>query len=132
MTGIGTPSSQSKIPFPIYVSSGGSFLKNDRLWDSVPAVRRSLPELGEPPCVIEKVPTTEMLMRKLILATLAAVIVAAPLATAVKAEDTTIIKKDSDGDRSKTVIKKNNDVNLLPVPHTEERKTIIKKEHDND
>jgi len=73
-----------------------------------------------------------MLMRKLILATVAAVIVAAPLATAVKAEDTTIIKKDSDGDRSKTVIKKNDDVNLLPVPHTEERKTIIKKEHDND
>ena len=71
-------------------------------------------------------------MRKLILATVAAVIVAAPLATAVKAEDTTIIKKDSDGDRSKTVIKKNDDVNLLPVPHTEERKTIIKKEHDND
>ena len=66
-------------------------------------------------------------MRKLIFASLAAVIVTAPLASVVKAEDTTIIKKD-DGDRSKTIIKKRDDVNVVPVPHTEERKTIIKKE----
>ena len=44
-------------------------------------------------------------MRKLILATVAAVIVTAPMTVAVKAEDTTIIKKDNDtGD--KTVVKK--------------------------
>jgi hypothetical protein len=49
----------------------------------------------------------------------------------VKAEDTTVIKKDNEADRSKTVIKKKNDVNLLPVPHTE-RKTIIKKDQDHD
>ena len=70
-------------------------------------------------------------MRKLILATIAAAIVTAPMITVVKAEDTTIIKRDNDGDRSKTVIKKRDDVNLLPVPHTEEKKTIIKKENDD-
>jgi hypothetical protein len=70
-------------------------------------------------------------MRKLILATMAAAIITAPMATVVKAEDTTIIKKDNDGDRSKTVIKKSDDVNMLPVPHTEEKKTIIKKESDD-
>jgi hypothetical protein len=47
----------------------------------------------------------------------------------VKAEDTTIIKKD-DGDSSKTVIKKRDDMKILPVPHTEEKKTVIKKEVD--
>jgi hypothetical protein len=67
-------------------------------------------------------------MRKLILATMAAALLAAPMATAVRAEDTTIIKKDSDGD--KTVIKKHDEPVLLPVPHTEERKTIIKKDND--
>ena len=66
-------------------------------------------------------------MRKLIFASLAAVIATAPIASVVKAEDTTIIKKD-DGDSSKTIIKKRDDVNVVPVPHTEERKTIIKKE----
>jgi hypothetical protein len=61
------------------------------------------------------------------LAALATVFVAAPIASVVKAEDTTIIKKD-DGDTSKTVIKKRDDVKILPVPHTEEKKTIIKKD----
>ena len=70
-------------------------------------------------------------MRKFILATMAAVIVTAPLATVVKAEDTTVIKRDNGGDRSKTVIKKHEDVNMMPVPHTEQRKTIIKKESDD-
>ena len=69
-------------------------------------------------------------MRKILLATVAAVIATAPLATAVKAEDTTVIKKDGDVDRSTTVIKKRDDVNLLPIPHTEEKKTVIKKEND--
>ena len=66
-------------------------------------------------------------MRKLILATVAVGLLAAPLATAVRAEDTTVIKKN-DGD--KTVIKKHDEPAVLPVPHTEEYKTIIKKDHD--
>jgi len=61
------------------------------------------------------------------------------MASVVKAEETTIIKRDrdrdttvikereSDGDR--TVIEKREELNVLPVPHTEE-KTIIKKERD--
>ena len=45
-------------------------------------------------------------------------------------ESKTVIKKeDSDGNREKTVIKKREELNVLPVPHTEE-KTIIKKERD--
>lgn len=69
-------------------------------------------------------------MHKLILAMVGAAILAAPMASVAKAEDTTVIKKDNDADRSKTVIKKDYDVNMLPVPHTEEHKTIIKKDHD--
>jgi hypothetical protein len=70
-------------------------------------------------------------MRKLILVTMAAFIVTAPMAVAVKAEDTTIIKKDNDtGD--KTVVKKRDELNVLPVPHVEEKKTIIKKDHDDE
>ena len=67
-------------------------------------------------------------MRKLILRMAAVAIITAPMATVVKAEDTTVIKRDGDGD--KTVIKKRDDVNLLPVPHVEEKKTIIKKDND--
>jgi hypothetical protein len=69
-------------------------------------------------------------MRKLILATIAAVIVTAPMTAAVKAEDTTVIKRDNDGD--KTVVKKRDELNVLPVPHVEEKKTIIKKDHDEE
>ena len=62
----------------------------------------------------------------------------APLASVVKAEDTTVIKRDRDEDTTvikrdrdgdKTVIEKRQELNVLPVPHTEE-KTIIKKERD--
>ena len=67
-------------------------------------------------------------MRKILLALAATAVMAAPLATVAKAEDsTTVIKRD--GDR-KTVIKKEHDVNVLPLPHEEERTTVIKKEHD--
>jgi hypothetical protein len=66
-------------------------------------------------------------MRKILLALAATAVMAAPFATVVKAEDTTIIKRDGD---SKTVIKKQNDVKILPVPHEEHRTTVIKKEHD--
>jgi hypothetical protein len=73
-------------------------------------------------------------MRRLILATVAAIIVGVPVGQAVRADDTTVIKRDNDGDQSTTVIKKKHDeVNPLPVPHVEEKqKTIIKKDHDND
>jgi hypothetical protein len=66
-------------------------------------------------------------MRKVIFTCIAAALVVAPVAGIVKAEDTTIIKRDREGD--KTVIKKRDELNVLPVPHTEE-KTIIKKERD--
>jgi hypothetical protein len=68
-------------------------------------------------------------MRKLIFTCIAATLVAAPMTTIVKAEDTTVIKRDRDGDRDKTVIKKREELNVAPVPHTEE-KTIIKKDHE--
>jgi hypothetical protein len=68
-------------------------------------------------------------MRKLIVATVAAVVLGAPVGQAVRADDTTVIKRDNDGDQSTTVIKKKDEVNPLPVPHVEEKKkTIIKKE----
>jgi hypothetical protein len=60
---------------------------------------------------------------------MAVTLVAAPMTTIVKAEDTTVIKRDRDGDRDKTVIKKREELNVAPVPHTEE-KTIIKKDHE--
>ncbi len=70
-------------------------------------------------------------MRKILLALTATAVMAVPFATVVKAEDTTVIKRDGD---SKTVIKKEkeNEVKVLPVPHVEEqhRTTVIKKEHD--
>ena len=66
-------------------------------------------------------------MRKLIFTCIATALATAPMASIVKAEDTTIIKRDSDGD--KTVIKKREELKVLPVPHTED-KTIIKKERD--
>lgn len=66
-------------------------------------------------------------MRKLILSVAAVAIIIAPMATVVKAEDTTVIKRDDEG---KTVIKKRDDVKVFPVPHTEEKKTIIKKDND--
>jgi hypothetical protein len=68
-------------------------------------------------------------MRKLIFTCIAATLVAAPMSTIVKAEETTIIKRDRDGEGDKTVIKKREELKVLPVPHTEE-KTIIKKERD--
>jgi hypothetical protein len=46
-----------------------------------------------------------------------------PMAAAVKAEETTVIKKDVDGDRSKTVIKKKEEPR-------EDKKVIIRKDND--
>ena len=62
-------------------------------------------------------------MRAIMLATTAAFIMSVPMAAAVKAEDTTVIKKDFDGDRTKTVIKKKEEPR-------EEKKVIILKDND--
>jgi len=62
-------------------------------------------------------------MRAIMLATTAAFIMSVPMAAAVKAEDTTVIKKDFDGDRTKTVIKKKEEPR-------EEKKIIIRKDND--
>jgi hypothetical protein len=66
-------------------------------------------------------------MRTLIFICVAAALVIAPMTSIVRADDTTVIKRDNEGD--KTVIKKRDELNVAPVPHTEE-KTIIKKERD--
>jgi hypothetical protein len=75
-------------------------------------------------------------MGKLIFAYIVGALVIAPISSVVKAEETTIIKPDRDGDRDKTIIKeregngdrtvieKREELNVLPVPHTEE-KTIV-------
>lgn len=68
-------------------------------------------------------------MHKLIMATMAAAIMIVPVATAVRAEDTTVIKRNDDGD--KTVVKKRDELHVLPVPRVEEKKTVIKKERDD-
>ena len=68
-------------------------------------------------------------MRKLLMVTMAAAIMTVPMATAVRAEDTTVIKRNDDGD--KTIVKKRDELHVLPVPHVEEKKTVIKKEHDD-
>ncbi len=66
-------------------------------------------------------------MRAIMLAITAAFIMSVPMAAAVKAEDTTIIKKkdDVDGDRSKTIIKKEE-----PRDHDVDKKVIIRKDND--
>jgi hypothetical protein len=64
-------------------------------------------------------------MRAIMLATAAAFIMSVPMAAAVKAEDTTVIKKDVDGDRSKTIIKKEE-----PRDRDVEKKVIIRKDND--
>jgi hypothetical protein len=66
-------------------------------------------------------------MRTLIFTCVAAALVIAPMTSIVRADDTTVIKRDNEGD--KTVIKKRDELNVAPVPYTEE-KTIIKKERD--
>jgi hypothetical protein len=63
-------------------------------------------------------------MRAIMLAVTAAFIMSVPMAAAVRAEETTVIKKDVDGDRSKTVIKKKEE------PRDTEKKVIIRKDND--
>jgi hypothetical protein len=64
-------------------------------------------------------------MRAIMLATAAAFIMSVPMAAAVKAEDTTVIKKDVDGERSKTIIKKEE-----PRDRDVDKKVIIRKDND--
>jgi hypothetical protein len=72
-------------------------------------------------------------MRTLVLAAAAAAIaISVPMASAVKAEDTTVIKKDRDGDSSTTIVKKREELKILPVPHTEEKTVIIRKDHNEE
>jgi hypothetical protein len=70
-------------------------------------------------------------MRTVMLAAAAAALLSVQMAVPVKAQDTTVIKKDTPED-STTVIKKRDDINLLPVPHPEEKKVIIHKDHDDE
>jgi hypothetical protein len=64
-------------------------------------------------------------MRVIMIATAAAILMSVPMAAVVKAEETTVIKKDKDvdGDRTKTIIKKEE-------PRHEEKKVIIHKDND--
>ena len=66
-------------------------------------------------------------MRTLVFTCIAATLVTASVASVVKAEDTTVIKRDRDEDTTvikrdrdgdKTVIEKREELNVLPVPHT--------------
>jgi hypothetical protein len=69
-------------------------------------------------------------MRQIVPIIAAAAIIGASIgATVVKAEDTTVIKKNNDTG-SKTIIKKrDNDVNVPPASNSEGKETIIKKEN---
>ena len=64
---------------------------------------------------------------------MAAIIVTAPVTVAVKAEaDYDYYQEGQSYGADKTVVKKRDELNVLPVPHVEEKKTIIKKEHDDE
>jgi hypothetical protein len=71
-------------------------------------------------------------MSRLAMITALALLMSAPFVAGAKAEDTTVIQKDQPESSSTTVVKKRDDINLLPIPHTDERKTVIHKEHDED
>ena len=63
-------------------------------------------------------------MRKFFLLTAAATIVSLPLVATVKAEETTVIKKDAPADRT-TVIKRDVDRPAVVAPPVVEKKVII-------
>ena len=65
-------------------------------------------------------------MRKLIFTCIAATLVAAPMTTIVKAEDTTIIKRDRDGEGDKTVIKKREELKVFQFPIRRRRQSSKK------
>ena len=70
-------------------------------------------------------------MRTTVLAVATALVLSFQMAASVRAEDTTVIKKDSPEGSSTTIVKKHDDINLLPVPHPEEKKVIIHKDSDD-
>jgi hypothetical protein len=70
-------------------------------------------------------------MRTLALAAATAVIMSMQLAAVARADDTTVIRKDG-ADTSTTVVKKHDDINLFPVPHSEENKVIIHRDQGMD
>lgn len=70
-------------------------------------------------------------MRTVILASAAALVMSVQMAAPVKAQDTTIIKKDNDAG-STTVIKKRNEAPPFVAEPSTEKKVIIHKEHDDD
>ena len=65
-------------------------------------------------------------MRKLIFTCVAATLVAAPMTTVVKAEDTTIIKRDRDGEGDKTVIKRGRNLKFFQFPIRRRRQSSKK------
>jgi Ni/Co efflux regulator RcnB len=68
-------------------------------------------------------------MRKFILMTAAALLVGLPLATAVKAEETTVIKRDRPAVDRTTVIKRDVDRPVVAPPLVE-KKVIIHRDRD--
>jgi len=58
--------------------------------------------------------------------------VSVQLAAVAKADKTTVMRWDHPDDRTTTVIKKREGVDLLPIRHpTEEKKVIIHRDHDD-
>ena len=69
------------------------------------------------------------MIRTLILATTAALILSAPIVTSAQAEDTTVIKKDDGLGRSKTIIKKDEpSTTVIKKREPADKKVIIRKE----
>jgi hypothetical protein len=68
-------------------------------------------------------------MRTLILATTAALILGAPIVTSAQAEETTVIKKDNDFGRSKTIIKKDEpSTTIIKKREPADKKVIIHRQ----
>jgi P pilus assembly chaperone PapD len=70
-------------------------------------------------------------MRTLILVTAAAFVMSAQMAAPVKAQDTTIIKKDNDAGATTVIKKRDQDRPFVAEPSTE-KKVIIHKDRDDD
>lgn len=65
-------------------------------------------------------------MRAFALTVAGALLISAQVAaTMARADDTTIIRRGGDDHGSTTVIKKQPEVRVLPVPHVESKKVII-------
>jgi len=73
-------------------------------------------------------------MRTLILAAMAALVLSVQMVASVKAEeDTTVIRRDHDGDRGSTTVIKKEETGVLPLPlpvPREEKKVIIHRDGD--